>query len=234
MKRLLATSHCDLRLQWRNGFYYAMAFVVAVWALLSGRLATLDLAPLLPALVAGNLLLVTFYFVGGLVLLEKAEGTLEAQVVTPLRAGEYLAAKVLTLTLLALIENVVLVGLLYRRWFSPVPLVVGIALASALFVLAGIVAVARYASINEYLLPSILFSSAVSAPLLPALAQWQHPALLLHPLQATLVTLRAAFEPVAGWQLVYGLLYSALWIAVGYRWSKRALRRYMVGAAGEE
>ena len=33
MNRLLATIRCDLRLQRRNGFYYATAFVVAVYAL---------------------------------------------------------------------------------------------------------------------------------------------------------------------------------------------------------
>lgn len=46
----------------------------------------------------GNLPLATFFFIAGLVLLEKGEGTLEAQIVTPLTAGGYLASKILTLT----------------------------------------------------------------------------------------------------------------------------------------
>jgi fluoroquinolone transport system permease protein len=87
MKRLLATVRCDAQLQLRNGFYYATAFVVLIWSLVLLRLPDLDFGWLLPALVAGNLLLNTFYFVGGLVLLEKDEGTLEARTVTPLRTG---------------------------------------------------------------------------------------------------------------------------------------------------
>src|SRR5436305_5271778 len=80
MHRLLATIRCDLRLQQRNGFYYATAFVVAVYALGLSQLhasgARLNLAGLLPAVVLNNLMITSFYFIGALVLLEKTEGTL--------------------------------------------------------------------------------------------------------------------------------------------------------------
>ena len=49
-------------------------------------------------MIMGNLVIGTFYFMGGLVLLEKDEGSLEARVTTPLKPTEYLSAKVLTLT----------------------------------------------------------------------------------------------------------------------------------------
>ena len=91
MHRLAATVLLDLRLQLRNGFYYAVAFVLACWFLLLTRLPPLDWGYVLPAVVFGNLVMVNFYFVAGLVLLEKGEGTLEAQVVTPLADWEYLA-----------------------------------------------------------------------------------------------------------------------------------------------
>ena len=64
-------------LQLRNGFYYAVAFVLACWFLLLTRLPPLDWGYVLPAVIFGNLVMVNFYFVAGLVLLEKDEGTLE-------------------------------------------------------------------------------------------------------------------------------------------------------------
>jgi hypothetical protein len=48
------------------------------------------------------------------ILLEKGEGTLEAQVFTLLRTWEYLASKISTLTLLALVENIVILLVGFR------------------------------------------------------------------------------------------------------------------------
>src|SRR5258705_5397588 len=105
-------------------------------------------------MVVGNLLIGTFSFIGGLVLLERGEGTLTAQVVTPLRIGEYLTAKVVTLTALALAETLVVVLVIAGWRFNALLLIAGAALAAALYCLAGFIAVARYTAINEYLLPS--------------------------------------------------------------------------------
>ena len=82
MHRLAASVRLDLRLQMRNGFYYAVAFVLVCWFVVLTRLPAIDWGYVLPAVVFGNLVMVNFYFVAGLVLLEKGEGTLEAQVET--------------------------------------------------------------------------------------------------------------------------------------------------------
>ena len=86
MSRLPAAVACDVRLQYRNGFYAAAAFVAVVLVVLLRWLPPETLRLLLPALVLANMQVNTFYFVAGLVLLEKAEGSLEALVVTPAAA----------------------------------------------------------------------------------------------------------------------------------------------------
>ena len=90
MKRLASSLWLDFRLQFRNGFYYAAAFVTVVAIVILRQFPNLDFKWLLPALLLNNLLIGTFYFFGALVLLEKKEGTLEAQIVTPIRSWEYL------------------------------------------------------------------------------------------------------------------------------------------------
>ncbi|MCY4600864.1 MAG: hypothetical protein OXF27_13205, partial [Acidobacteria bacterium] len=109
MRALAATLSLDFRLQARNGFYYAVAFVLACWFVLLTLLPDIDWGYVLPAVVFGNLVMVNFYFVAGLVLLEKGEGTLEAQVVTPLADWQYIGSKTATLTALSLVEQVVIV-----------------------------------------------------------------------------------------------------------------------------
>jgi fluoroquinolone transport system permease protein len=235
MDRLLSTIRCDIRLQHRNGFYYATAAVVAFYALGLSQLhaagARLNLDWLLPAIVLNNLLITTFYFIGALVLLEKAEGTLAAQVVSPLRAGEYLAAKVITLAALALAYNLAVVALIVGVGFGVLALIAGTGAAAALLVMAGFVAVARYDSINEYLLPSLPYATALLLPIAYVLG-WDSPLLYLHPLQAPLVLMRAAFTPVAAWQLAYGMLASAMWLCAGAWLCRRMFQRFVVGRAG--
>ena len=232
MHRLAATVRLDLRLQLRNGFYYAVAFVLACWFLLLTRLPAIDWGYVLPAVVFGNLVMVNFYFVAGLVLLEKGEGTLETQVVTPLADWEYLASKTATLTALSLVEQVVIVWSAHGGGFSVGPLVAGIVLAAILYTLAGFLLIARYRSINEFMFPSVLFTAVLSLPMLHYFGLWDTGLLYLHPLTAPLVLLAGAFRPIPSWQWAYGLLYSAAWAGVLLLAARRAFDRYIVAREG--
>ena len=255
MTRLTSTMKWDARLQWRNGFYYAAFAVIFIWALLLSQIppqvmegiGANSLAWLLPAVVLGNLLVGTFYFMGGLLLLEKGEGTLEAQIVTPLRSSEYLLSKLATLTTLSLIENSLMVIIIYalrfRPWtataqlynlFSPALIgslllfAAGLILAAVILCLAGFLVVIRYDSINEYLLPSIVVTSVLMLPLVAYLAGWQSPLLYLHPLQASLMLMVAAWQPLPAWQLLYALAYSLVWSWLLFRAAHRAFYHFVI------
>lgn len=109
MSRFHAALRTDLRLQLRQGFYLAGAFVAAIWIAILSQLPADGVRVALPAFLFLNGLTTTFFFVAGLVLFEKREGVLAALVVTPLRDGEYLASKVATLSLLAAVEGITIV-----------------------------------------------------------------------------------------------------------------------------
>jgi fluoroquinolone transport system permease protein len=233
LRRLLSTMHWDVRLQLRNGFYYVSAFVVILWGLLFSQFPQLDWGRLIPGLLLGNLIINTFYFIGGLVLLEKDQGSLEVQVVTPLLTWEYLSAKVGSLILLSLLENAALVLVIAGPSFRLLPLALGIALASAMFVLVGFIAVSRYTSINEYLFPSMIYSMPLTLPLVDYFGIFRTGLVYLHPLQAPLLVLQAAFEPLALWQWLFALLYSALWIGIFFILARRAFYRNVIGREGK-
>lgn len=232
MKRLFGTIALDARVQFRNGFYFAAAFVVAFVAILLTQAPRMDWGFLMPALVQNNLLLSTFYFMSGLVLLEKGQGTLEAQIVTPLRVREYLAAKLVTLGALAFVENLIILIVAQGIHFHLVWWFIGSFAASALYCLLGFITVARYDSINEFLLPSVVVTLALALPLLDYFGIVTSPLFYLHPVQALLVLLRASFTQMETWQLVYALAYSAVWLAFLFWWSARAFRQFVILKAG--
>jgi fluoroquinolone transport system permease protein len=111
-------------------------------------------------------------------------------------------------------------------------LVVGLLLLIGVFSLYGFIVVARYDSISEFLLPSILWTMGYSLPLLSYFNIWQSPILYLHPIQAPLKLIEAAFMSVPSWQIVYGLSYGGLWLAIGLLFSRRAFYRFVVRKEG--
>jgi fluoroquinolone transport system permease protein len=232
MRRILATAGLDARLQFRNGFYYAALFVVALLGILITQVPRLDWGYLLPVLAQSGLALSTFYFIGGLALLEKGEGTLEAQVVSPLRPREYLLSKLATLAGLAVVENLTLVIIAVGPNFNPTWWLAGTMAGAFIYSLFGFIAVARYDSINEYLFPSLLFTTALSMPFIDYFGVLSHTVFYLHPIQPVLILLRAAFTPVPDYLLVYALVAATLWTAFLYWWAIRTFRRFVTQKAG--
>jgi fluoroquinolone transport system permease protein len=233
VKRFAASLLCDIRLQLRNGFYAASVFVTVVWAAVFSQLPRFDASGVWAGMVAGNLFITTFYFIGGLVLLERDEGSLAARSVTPLKPSEYLASKVLTLSALAAAENTVLTLLLAGLGFlrfgtGLIFLILGIVLLSVILCLAGFAVIVRYRSINEFLMPSMLYVLALGLPLIEYFGLWRSPLFLLHPVQAALVLMRAAWEPLSTGQAVYGLLYPAAAVFVFAVLARRAYRRLVL------
>lgn len=220
MTRFMATMRCDVTLQMRNGFYAVTIFLTVLWAALLAQAPT-GIRWALPPMLVGNLLVGAFYFVGGLVLLEKAEGTPAALAVSPLRAAEYLLSKTLSLTFLALLETTVIAGAATNWRFDIAPVVLGTILASALYCLSGYIAVARYSSINEYLLPSGLYIAILWIPLMTYLGNWRPWLLYLHPMTAPMALFEAAVTSAPWWYVPYGVLYGAAWVALLFALARR-------------
>src|SRR5438270_5307074 len=155
MTRFLSTVRWNLVLQFRYGFYFVSAFFILVWVGFLRPLphdGRINFGLVLAGLMVLDLTITNFYYMGAMVLLEKGEGTLTSLVVTPLRAAEYLLAKILSLMLLALLEGTVLAILINGFNFNPLPWFAGLLLLSGFYTLLGFAVIARYHSINESLL----------------------------------------------------------------------------------
>lgn len=224
MTRVAATLGADVRIQFRNGFYLATAFVVACSVVLLRWLPPEIAALLLPVVVLENIVVNTFYFVSALLLLERDEGTFAAQSVTPLRADEYLASKVLTLTALSLVEGLLIAAAVAGLDGRLVMMSIGIALAAVLFCLSGVALIVNYKSINEFILPSVLYTAVLSLPVLGYFGVGAQEWYLPHPIQGPLALIRApTASPPGG--LAYAIGYPLLWIVPVSLWSRRSLRR---------
>ena len=235
MSRLGATVRRDVLLQYRYKLIAVSVLMVGFWgALLIFLPDALIPEPdvLVPAFVVVNLMTTTFYFVCGLVLFEKDEMVLSALVTTPLRGGEYLLSKAMTLSLLACAETLGIVGLIFGLDVNWGLLVVATLVLGAVYTWLGFVAIARYDSINEFLFPSIALATGLLLPLLAHFGVVSRLLVLPHPVEPALVLLRAAYAPVGGGELAYGLLGVTAWMAVSFHWARRRFDLFIVRAAG--
>jgi fluoroquinolone transport system permease protein len=231
MTRFPATLWRDIIQQNRYGLYAISGAMVLVWGvLLSLLLRNLHAgaAVLVPAFVVFNLIITTFYFMAALLLLERDEGMLSVIITTPLRDVEYLASKVVSLTVLALAESLLIVILLFGVRAQWGPLLAGATLLGAQYVLLGFMSVVRYDSINEWLMPSVAVVIILVLPLLAHFGFVSRQFFYLHPTWPALRLVQAAYIPVGGGEIVLAGGGAALWLGLMFVWARRRFRRFVI------
>ncbi|MBU1175135.1 MAG: hypothetical protein KKH72_07000 [Alphaproteobacteria bacterium] len=143
----------ETRLQFRYGIYFAYAFVVAfyVGVLVWGG------AYLPPALVGfiiySDPAVLGFFFLGALMMLEKAEGVRRALAIAPVSASAYFWAKALPLTLLGLVAVATMAPLVHAAVDWPV-LMAAVALTALAYLGIGVPIALHFRTVSSYLIGS--------------------------------------------------------------------------------
>ncbi len=237
MMRLGSTIKTDVVVQVRNRLY---AIGIGVGVLLAVLLAWLAGADHLPRVVPATLLLfvggTALFYVAGMIIFERDEGTLHAVIVSPLRTSEYLWSKIITLSLLATLESVTIVGgaMLILSLFGAVPwpnvplLLVGILAIGVIYTLMGIVMIVRYRKITDFLIPVAVIVGVLQLPFLHFLGLVEHPVFLIIPTSAPTMLMQGAFIPLAAWEWIYGIVYTAAMIGIFTVWAYRAFNKHVI------
>ena len=237
MMRFIQCMKLDIQLQARNYLYH----VVAVLAVLVGvglRYAfdqTL-LRQVLPAFFLFVSAGTGYMFIAALILFEKREKTLTGLVVTPLRPVEYINAKLITLTALGIGEGLIVLAISYLFRFGfdfNLALFVGGILSLTLInTMAGLIMVARYDSINNFLMPTFLFAAVTQLPFTAALGWWEPVFFYAIPTFPPLVLLLGAFDTLSLGESVYGVVGSLAVMAGLYYWCQIAFDRHIMQKLG--
>ena len=228
MSRFRALLRWDVTVQWRQGLYFAAAFVVAIWAVLLPQLPPAAREEILPYALFMDISVIGFYFMAGVLFLEKNDGVLAALVVTPLRRGEYLLSKVVSMTLLALVASSAVVLLVHGWRLNWGLLLLGVAINAWVMILLGFWLASRYAGISDFLVPSLVYMAPSQLPALVYFGVSHAWFLYLIPTQPAMVLLEAAFRPVPAWQLLYAVSYGLLACAVVAWLAVSAYERFVV------
>lgn len=233
MTSLTLLAH-DVRLQLRQGFYAAYAVLtlgyVVVFAAAPPALERLAL----PLVLFSDPGVLGFFFMGGLVLLERADGTLRALFVTTLSVRQYLAGKALSLTLLALVTSVAIAAAVRGAAFDPLLLVGAVLLTAPLSVLGGAIVASRARGVTHYVWLGVLSTTPLCLPFLSSLGLFDTPLFRALPTDASLRLLAAAFAterpPLPA--LLAHVAVLLVWTAGAFVWAERWFQRYVVEEHG--
>lgn len=216
----------DARLQFRYGIYAAYAVVVLFYAAIFYFLGAFLPRWAIALVIATDPSVVGFFFLGGLMLLEKAEAARAALAMAPVTAGEYLAAKGATLTAVALVAVTVL-GLLVPGGVDwPLYLATTVA-ASVAFVGIGALFALRFRTVTGYLIGSAGLMLPLVLPGLVAFLDEMPVALSLLPFAAVLRLLMVALDAASAepWEIGVMLAVAAAYAAAGSWIGVKALQQ---------
>ena len=234
MNRLASALRLELTLQVRQKFLHAGVFSGLIWLAVLLPMSH-SLRPVAePYVLFGDISIIGFFFIGGIVFFEKQERTIGAIVSTPLRFWEYLAAKLIVLVLISLLVAVTVATIASGFAYDVVQVVVGVVLGTLVMLLVGFISSLPFASVTDWFLAAAIPLMVLSLPILFYSGVWPNPVLYLIPSQGPLLLLGSAFGQVtlAPWQVLYAVLYPLVWVA-GLCWAaKTTFGRYVIERSG--
>ncbi len=218
----------DIRFQFRHGFYYAYLFVSAVYILFLWFIPQELKQPVAVLMVFSDPGVMGFFFVGGILLLERGQGILNNLFITPLKPREFFLSKCLSLAVLALSTSLAILLFTFGFAFNPLPLALGVVLTSFIATLTGLGLAAKASSLNGYLITSPLFLVPFTLPLVDYVGVISSPLFYLLPGKASLILIDAAFGGRSGGELGLALFSLTLWTGAAYAWASRAFYRHLI------
>lgn len=214
MKRLLSMILFDMKFQFRQGFYFAYFIVTVFYAALLWFLPVAISQKVLPFVLFTDISVLGFFFIGGILLLERGQNSLSALFVTPIKVQEYLLAKVISLSILSSIATLALyITVQGKLSFLPALLAI-VWINMFIYTLLGIALVSQVKKINDYFIYGVPVGLVLFIPLLSFFDIFEFPLFYLLPTEPTLELLCGSFSIQA---LVIMLFWALVAWVVGYK-----------------
>jgi fluoroquinolone transport system permease protein len=225
MTRITSLLKLDFILLIRNRIVLVAAVITALYAGILQVLPDENFNMVITTLIFTDPVMLGFIFIGVMVLFEKGGNTLQAISVSPVRSGEYLWSKALSLTLVSIAAALImtLAGVGFR--FQPIYLILAITFSSLLFIFIGFVGVSWVKTFNQYFVFIPIFITPAFLPFLNYFGITDTWLVYLIPTQASLILFVAAFDgtdSVSTTDIIYSIIYALVSIWGAYIWAMKS------------
>ena len=143
----------DIQFQWKYGFYLLYFIMVVLYLLFLSLLNGTVKETVAAICVYSDPAAMGMFFMGAMVLLEKSQKILSSLAVSPMKPGEYIAGKVVSIALIS--ELVGLVIMIQGKTQNYILTIIGILAGSLLFSFCGIIVGTKINTINQYIVGTL-------------------------------------------------------------------------------
>ena len=209
--RMINAIKADVKFQFRQGFYVVYAILTLIYMLVIHQIPESMKISVVPLVIYCDPTIVGFFFIGGIIMLEKNQGILEYLIVTPLRPKEYLMAKIISLTILAVIASIVITITTYGGEINWMLFILSVIISSFFFTLYGFFVAAKSKSINEYFIKMIPYVLFIAVPCFSFLINMPHHWVFnIFPSVAGLKLIYGSFFEINSIEMILNLLYLSI------------------------
>lgn len=226
--RLLNAIRADMRFQMKQGFYLVYVLITIIYLILLSFLPKDVLSLALPLVVFSDPSVLGLFFIGGIIMLEKAQGVLSVLVVSPLRTTEYVLSKVISLALVSVLAAFAITGLSNYENVNWLLLLLSTALTSGIFTLCGIMINAGCRTVNQYMLKSIPYMLLFVLPCLSLIGFPGSWAFTIVPSVAALRLMLGAYAGVSFFEAVALSFYLIVMNYLFLRWTIRVFENRVI------
>ncbi|WP_042220814.1 fluoroquinolone export ABC transporter permease subunit [Oceanobacillus manasiensis] len=173
-----------------------------------------------------------FFFIGGLVLLERNQNILDNLFITPYKVEEYILSKALSLTVLSIISSYAIHISVFGFSFGMILFLIGVFLTSMFFTIFGLGVAVRSHTLNGFFLLSSSYSLIFCLPLLE-LVGIDYSLFMLLPTKGALLLISTAFSPINMLEMIYAIGILLFWSLVAFWWARRSFYKMIIFKASE-
>ena len=227
--RFINALKADIIFQYRQGFYLVYLLITFVYLAIISKLPQGDVKAYgVMLIVFSDPSMIGFFFIGGIVMLEKVQGIIKYLGVTPLNSMEYLASKSVSLSIVSLFAALIITKVNYSGDLNVVILIVGVFLSAIFFTLFGFLVASRARTINQYFIRMVPFLLFLVLPCFSLLIKPNMIVFDIFPSVAGLRIIQGAFFGIPLWQLILDvslLLFGTVIVGI---LSKRAFIKILI------
>lgn len=218
----------EILLQWRQGFWLVYLVVSLIYVVVLLNLPAENRMTVSLIMILSDTTMLGVIFVGAIILLEKQQNVVQSLFVTPLKPTQYIWAKTLSLSLIAISMSILIYLPVWTASSYTILLFFTTLFTAGIFVMLGLGVASRVETINQYFGNIMALSMLIVLPVIPYLLLDFHPAFLFLPYIASLDLMLGVVNSLPLWRILLDLLLLAAWGVVAFRFCLKRISKNLV------
>lgn len=223
---------CDIRYQIKYGFYFLYGVISLLYLSILLFLPDNFTMPVTALIILTDPAALGFFFIGGMILLERGEGLHSYYSILPTTNREYILSKVVSLSLISTLVALLIAGIMFRSEVNYILLSLGVFVGASVFTLFGLAVGTLAKSINHYFVIGVPVGVILMAPAFLIYFDMYNYLIEILPATLLLRLLYASLGLEVPYSPIISLVGLTFWLIPAFALSNRLFAKYIQRVGG--